>query len=71
MMGSVHLINAERSVTSCITSSLLPHSVSHKECLIWFLSTKPIIKDIVKMILINALLTFHLFFRWVIDFAPL
>lgn len=43
VVSGVHLINAQRSVTSCVTAALLPHSVCHKESLIWFLSTKPII----------------------------
>ena len=43
VVSGVHLIDAQRSVTSCVTAALLPHSVSHKESLIWFLSTKPII----------------------------
>ena len=51
-MGSIHLINAQRSVTSCITTSLFPHSVCHKESLIWFLSTKPIIKRYYYIILL-------------------
>jgi len=40
MMSCVHLINAKRPITSCIASSLLPHSVCHEESLIWFLSTE-------------------------------
>lgn len=42
MMSGVHFIDWERSISSSIASSLFPHSISHEECLIWFLSSKPI-----------------------------
>ena len=44
MMGCIHLIDAKWSVTSGVAATLLPHPVGHEECLIWFLSTEPIIK---------------------------
>jgi len=50
MMSSVHFIDAQRSVSSSVAASLLPHSVCHEESLIWFLSTKPIIKDMIYII---------------------
>lgn len=65
MMGCVHLVNAEWPVTSSIASPLLPHSVCHEESLIWFLSTKPIIKDI--MILYKNGNTYIPFIRCVGD----
>lgn len=40
-VSCVHLINGQRSVSSSITATaLLSHSISHKECLIWFLRSK-------------------------------
>lgn len=46
-VSCIHLINGQRSVSSSITATaLLSHSISHKECLIWFLRSKPIKKEI-------------------------
>jgi hypothetical protein len=43
MMSCVHFINAQWSVAGSIASSLLSHSVSHEESLIWFLCAQPIL----------------------------
>ena len=42
----IHFINRERTLVSCSCvwwASLLAHTICHEECLIWFLSTEPII----------------------------
>lgn len=41
-VSSIHFVNAKRSIALSITAStLFPHSISHEECLIRFLSAKP------------------------------
>jgi hypothetical protein len=40
-LSCIHLINAQRTATHIVGATLLPHSVGHKESLIWFLSSKP------------------------------
>lgn len=43
-LSSIHLIYTERSVALCLISSLLPHSISHKESLIRLLGSQPMKK---------------------------
>ena len=47
MMSCVHFIDRQRPVPCSIASSLFSHSISHKECLIRFLSSEPILKIMV------------------------